>query len=136
MIDDKTIEAMAKALYDHHESFVVGIEPKPWDDLAEYYQEQWRKYARAALAAVDKVRAEKDKRFINERAENVSLKVGIEDLMAENERLRAGLAKGDAERAVLVEALEIIAGERQCLDNLMGNRDVAHAALALVRKGV
>jgi hypothetical protein len=30
----------------------------------------------------------------------------------------------------LVEALEIIAGERQCIDNLMGNQDVAIAALA------
>jgi hypothetical protein len=30
----------------------------------------------------------------------------------------------------LVEALEIIAGERQCLDNLMSNCDVARAVLA------
>jgi hypothetical protein len=34
------------------------------------------------------------------------------------------------ERDVLKEALEIIAGKRQCLDNLMGNRDVAESALA------
>lgn len=31
--------------------------------------------------------------------------------------------------AVMQEALEIIAGKRQCLDNLMGNKDVALAAL-------
>jgi hypothetical protein len=32
------------------------------------------------------------------------------------------------------EALEILAGKRQCLDNLMGNRDIAEAGLAaLVR---
>ena len=28
------------------------------------------------------------------------------------------------------EALEIIAGQRQCIDNLMGNDDIARAALA------
>jgi hypothetical protein len=27
------------------------------------------------------------------------------------------------------EALEIIAGERQCIDNLLGNKDVARIAL-------
>ena len=27
------------------------------------------------------------------------------------------------------EALQIIAGERQCIDNLLGNQDVAHIAL-------
>ena len=30
----------------------------------------------------------------------------------------------------LVEALEIIAGKRQCIDNLMSNADIAHAALS------
>ena len=34
------------------------------------------------------------------------------------------------------EALEIIAGKRQCIDNLMGNVDVAEAALALLREGI
>lgn len=34
-----------------------------------------------------------------------------------------------AERKVMREALEIIAGKRQCLDNLMSNGDVARAAL-------
>lgn len=32
------------------------------------------------------------------------------------------------------EALRIIAGEQQCLDNLMSNADVARAALALFEK--
>ena len=40
----------------------------------------------------------------------------IERMKDENERLR--------------EALEIIAGHRQCVDPLMGNQDVAIAALA------
>ena len=38
--------------------------------------------------------------------------------------------------AALEEArvsLEIIAGKRQCLDNLMGNGDVARAALATIK---
>jgi len=33
------------------------------------------------------------------------------------------------ENAVMRQALEIIAGRRQCIDNLMGNVDVACAAL-------
>jgi hypothetical protein len=35
---------------------------------------------------------------------------------------------------VLVEGLQIIAGERQCLDNLMGPQDVACEALDIYRK--
>jgi len=33
------------------------------------------------------------------------------------------------ERKAMREALEVIAGKRQCLDNLMSNSDVARAAL-------
>ena len=36
-----------------------------------------------------------------------------------------------AARAVLVEALEIIAGKRQCIDGLMSHADVAREALRL-----
>ena len=46
----------------------------------------------------------------------------------EHERLQAKVAR-------LVEALEIIAGERQCIDSLMSNADVACAALAAVKAG-
>lgn len=35
----------------------------------------------------------------------------------------------EKQSAIMTEALEIIAGRRQCLDNLMGNRDVAIFAL-------
>lgn len=35
----------------------------------------------------------------------------------------------------LVEALEIIAGRKQCIDNLMSNADIAKAALDAVRSG-
>lgn len=35
-----------------------------------------------------------------------------------------------AENARLREALEIVAGKRQCLDNLMSNAEVARAALS------
>lgn len=34
--------------------------------------------------------------------------------------------------SVAVEALEIVAQKRQCLNNLMGNRDVAEEALRLI----
>lgn len=34
--------------------------------------------------------------------------------------------------SIATQALEIIAGKRQCLDNLMGNRDVADEAMRLI----
>jgi hypothetical protein len=45
-------------------------------------------------------------------------------------QLRADQQRLQAEMAVLVEALEIIAGQRQCLDNTMSNQAVASWALA------
>ena len=45
----------------------------------------------------------------------VVLAADYDALEAENERLR--------------EALEIIAGERQCVDNLLGDKDIAELAL-------
>lgn len=50
------------------------------------------------------------------------------------EPVRAELTALRARVAIMQEALEIIAGKRQCLDNLMGNKDVALAALT--SKGV
>jgi hypothetical protein len=50
----------------------------------------------------------------------------IEQLRVTLDRLTTQLR---AENVRLREALEIIAGRRQCLDNLMGNVDVACAAL-------
>ncbi len=47
---------------------------------------------------------------------------GAEPIKAELVRLRARVAE-------LEIALEIIAGKRQCIDNLMSNQDVALAAL-------
>lgn len=55
------------------------------------------------------------------------------ELRAELERREAGSVR-DAERiAQLREALEIIAGKRQCIDNLMGNADIAEWALKHTR---
>ena len=42
------------------------------------------------------------------------------------------LDASDARERRLREALEIIAGQRQCVDNLMGNADIARAALSEV----
>lgn len=42
------------------------------------------------------------------------------------------LDAADARERRLREALEIIAGQRQCVDNLMGNADIARAALSEV----
>ena len=44
--------------------------------------------------------------------------------------LHKRIAALEAEIKRLREALEIIAGDRTCLDNLMGNVDIARAALA------
>ena len=48
------------------------------------------------------------------------------DLLAEVKRLRE-------EKAELVGALEMIAGEQPCDDSLMGNADIARAALEKAR---
>ena len=60
----------------------------------------------------------------------------VRELEAEVERLTGELAPAYAtgmtllaENKKLRAALEIIAGERQCLDNLMSNVEVARAAL-------
>jgi len=78
-------------------------------------------------------------------------KASFDHCEAECERLRAlnaELVKCDRDKwkafhieiaelrvvnAGLVAALEIIAGERQCVDNLMSNVDIARAALAKLR---
>lgn len=51
-------------------------------------------------------------------------------LLRDDERTRL---RAQCER--LAYALRIIAGETQCIDNLMGNVDVARAALAEYREG-
>lgn len=48
-------------------------------------------------------------------------------------RLRSPVAPAPIEPGV-IEALEIIAGKRQCVDNLMSNADVARVALAALPK--
>lgn len=44
--------------------------------------------------------------------------------------LLSRVERADAKLALARQALEIIAGKSQCIDNLMGNGDVAEAALA------
>jgi multidrug resistance efflux pump len=53
----------------------------------------------------------------------------IEQLRAKLEYAVTGYKEAADEIERLRAALEIIAGRRQCLDNLMGNVDVARAAL-------
>lgn len=75
------------------------------------------------------------------RFEHADLSIGDEaadalELAAVVEEERAHFTKRAlrAERRLSIanEALEIVAGKRQCLDNLMGNRDVAEEALRLI----
>lgn len=49
-----------------------------------------------------------------------------------NECPKAPTDPRDEALRIAREAFEIIAGRRQCIDNLMGNIDVAHAALAAI----
>jgi hypothetical protein len=63
------------------------------------------------------------------RAELALEKKANDEAIAALDKVRADLAP-ERKIARLREALEIIAGQRQCLDNLMSNQDVARAALA------
>lgn len=72
------------------------------------------------------------------RFEHADLSIGDEAAQAlelaavvEEERAKRTLL---AERrlSVATEALEIVAGKRQCIENLMSNQDVANEALRLI----
>lgn len=62
------------------------------------------------------------------------LRAEIERLRSENKGWRIRAEKAEADKAVLLAALEMIAGKRQCLDNLMSDKDIARAAIAKVSK--
>lgn len=51
-------------------------------------------------------------------------------LRAHIRELEARAKNAEAKVAIAKQALEIIAGKSQCIDNLMGNGDVAEATLA------
>lgn len=52
------------------------------------------------------------------------------EILAHIRELEARAEKAEAKVAIAKQALEIIAGKSQCIDNLMGNGDVAESALA------
>ncbi len=86
------------------------------------------------MAATDDVRAEReglcgwpDCGCEGDEACRLAQHVLMEEKRADRATARAELAEAEAER--LREALEIIAGRRPCLDNLMSNADIATAAL-------
>lgn len=49
---------------------------------------------------------------------------------------REKLAAVAVNATIAIQALEIIAGEKQCLDNLMSHGDVAREALRMIRNPV
>ena len=49
--------------------------------------------------------------------------------------LEARIAELEVERERLRAALEMIAGERPCIDALMGDKDIAHTALKAATDG-
>jgi hypothetical protein len=67
--------------------------------------------------------------ILGQGGREASLRIKTEAKLAEVRTERDGLA---AQIQIAREALEIVAGKRQCIDNLMGNQEVAQAALALL----
>ena len=65
-----------------------------------------------------------------------ALSAARQELAAAQQFVRVDLSKPEdyrrleAERDALREALQIIAGERPCIDNLMSDKEIARAALA------
>lgn len=49
-------------------------------------------------------------------------------------QLQRQIIKLEAQRYALLEALKMIAGETPCFDNLMGDKDIARAAIKAVEK--
>jgi len=75
---------------------------------------------------------------IGDEAADALERVGRGDYMDGFEEGASSMSRRalNAERRVSIatEALEIIAGKRQCIDNLMGNREVAEYALRLMHE--
>ena len=57
----------------------------------------------------------------------------LEQLIPKNKANRARAESAERRLAAAVRALEIIAGEAQCLDNLMGDKDIARDALSSLK---
>lgn len=101
----------------------------PLDDCD--VQAEATKYVRADLVAA----LERERDAATARAEAAEARRDLFDTQAAAAKIAAANAEAQrdaatAERDRLLEALEIIAGYRQCMDNLMSNVDVARAALA------
>ena len=77
-----------------------------------------------AAAALFELTAERD----TERSE----RVGLSEHVRYTEHL---LEAAEARNRELAAALEMIAGKRQCRDDLMSNADIARAALSPTNKG-
>ena len=58
------------------------------------------------------------------------LKGQVDTMRITYDAVKLTLAQVDEQNERLREALEIVAGKRQCVDNTMSNREVANAALA------
>lgn len=59
----------------------------------------------------------------------------IGELLVKNDAKAAALSRAEALLAEAREGLRIIAGEQQCADNLMGDKDIARALLAKLEQG-
>lgn len=105
----------------------------PLDDCD--VQAEATKYVRADLVAA----LERERDAATARAEAAEARRDLFDTQAAAAKVTAANAEAQrdaaiAERDRLLEALEIIAGYRQCMDNLMSNVDVARAALACAKE--
>lgn len=90
-----------------------------------------------ARAEIERLTKERDE--AREYGKQARLRENAAEDARIHEQHRASVAEAraaalEAQNGTLREALEIIAGRRQCLDNLMGNRDVAEAALLTAAK--
>jgi len=88
--------------------------------------------AAAVIAGLEARLAEAERRAFSEKESAWAAHFASAQANTRAEAAERALAEATKRIEVAIEALEIIAQKRQCLDNLMGNRDVAEAALALL----
>ena len=96
-------------------------------DTIELMQEMWSRAEKAERERDEAIKALSDEARNRGEAEG---RLEASEMAGVVDGWKARAEAAEAKVALAKQALKIIAGKSQCIDNLMGNGDVAEAALA------